>query len=545
MIELDDTQHHDFLSDEARSGFGDDNESFGLGRPGGEKTAVEEKPNETPIALPLGALLTETVRETITEIAKEDFVHEQDIPKPEIVEKTNVVAATDIPFVDMDENSLANPKPRHQETTLVTPVIVFEDETAQNNSDIENDNSHPVIENLPHEFATDESDLSSSHSALMPDDVVLDETIAAAPIPPAHEAYIPPTYAQLDTILSENASTDGTRKVITIPSAEEQRKEDAQKAAASLTPKTSTRQNTWLRSAIAASLAALLLAALVALGYMLVRKTTLGSGARDLWATLTGERSQPTSQDSTSVALLDLTKKSQDNKSQEQGTQNVTNNAVTPNTQAPTPNTTPLANSQPAIVSQNQQPDTAQTASKNKSSTLVNSTTNKAANSGVSQAISTPAANSQLASSQLAKSQQPAQEKSQQSPPTTNQTTTQPAPTKQPATTKQADSQSASAKTADPKTSRPTNAAAIERRKTQQISGVFAIQVYATPSLADAEDWVERLKQRGMVNTMVTSQVIRGQTMYRVRFGLYNSLQDAERDAERFGYVGSWVVRLR
>ena len=104
-----------------------------------------------------------------------------------------------------------------------------------------------------------------------------------------------------------------------------------------------------------------------------------------------------------------------------------------------------------------------------------------------------------------------------------------------------------STKVAQPKTqaSKQERSSALERNAARQISGVFAIQVYASPSIVDAEEWVERLKRRGMVNPVVSSQVVRGQTMYRVRFGLYNSLQEAERDATRFGYVGSWVVRLR
>jgi hypothetical protein len=76
-------------------------------------------------------------------------------------------------------------------------------------------------------------------------------------------------------------------------------------------------------------------------------------------------------------------------------------------------------------------------------------------------------------------------------------------------------------------------------------TGVFAVQVYATPSIDDAQAWLERLEQRGMLNPVMTSQVIRGQLIYRIRFGLYESLQTAERDAARFGYTGSWVVRLR
>ncbi|TAE31193.1 MAG: hypothetical protein EAZ92_03355 [Candidatus Kapaibacterium sp.] len=76
-------------------------------------------------------------------------------------------------------------------------------------------------------------------------------------------------------------------------------------------------------------------------------------------------------------------------------------------------------------------------------------------------------------------------------------------------------------------------------------NGVFAIQVYASPSQADAEDWVERLRKRGFVNPSMSSQLIRGQLLYRVRFGLYNNLRQAEQDAERYGFAGAWVVRLR
>ncbi len=76
-------------------------------------------------------------------------------------------------------------------------------------------------------------------------------------------------------------------------------------------------------------------------------------------------------------------------------------------------------------------------------------------------------------------------------------------------------------------------------------NGVFAIQVYASPSQADAEDWVERLRRRGFVNPSMSSQLVRGQLLYRVRFGLYNNLRQAEQDAERYGFAGAWVVRLR
>ncbi|MCS6809249.1 MAG: SPOR domain-containing protein [Bacteroidota bacterium] len=75
--------------------------------------------------------------------------------------------------------------------------------------------------------------------------------------------------------------------------------------------------------------------------------------------------------------------------------------------------------------------------------------------------------------------------------------------------------------------------------------GIFAIQVCATPSLAEAEEWLARLKQRGVINPTITSDMLRGQPLYRVRFGLYHSLEEAERYLSWFGYPGSWVVRLR
>lgn len=577
MIEIDDTKHHDFLSDEARSGFGDDNESFGLGRFGGEKPIEEKNSAGNVAASPL---------EAIPQMATEsELIHQpvQSVEHPTIL-SGDISSVTDaepmerLPLEKQTTEISQHPAETTGENSnppLEQSHLESAENPANQSSEVPTSELPTVIADEPVSVAAANSLALDNSSFAKENDSIIDISSAAdvpmdnndnnietTPIPPAHEAYIPPVFGNGETILSENASTDGTRKVITIPSAEEQRKEDAEKAAAQATLKTTPLKNAWSRSAIAASVAGVILTTFVASGYMLVRKTSLGSGARNLWATLTGDQSKAVPQDSASVALLDLTKKSQSNSAQQTANNNAPSQTSTPSVNS---GQNTVQGSQAMAISQNKQPDSAsqntatgQSIPQSHSNTAISGSAIKNSGSAnVGQNTSTLATNTQAD-----KKQQSVQEKASQAPPTTKQptkpasapeakpaatqvpTSTNPTTTKQSATaTKEAPASSKPTTSAKP--TRPSQSAALERQKTQQISGVFAIQVYASPSIADAEDWVERLKQRGMVNAMVTSQVIRGQTMYRVRFGLYNSLRDAERDAERFGYVGSWVVRLR
>lgn len=513
MIELDDTKHHDFLSDEARSGFGDDDESFGLGRHGEAQSTEQEHEAEQDAAshVEIGAI--DIVPKEI-EISKD----EEKTQQPEAVENPIAVVAeepNEEPFVEMSNDAIPEAFAASELETI-----------------------HSTEDNI----SVPEIDAEDS-----PEEKY-EEPSAAATIPTAHEAYIPPpVYAHLDTIITENASTDGSRKVITIPGAEEQRKEDAEKAAARAAQSNinTPRRNTWSRNAIAASLAGILLTALVASGYMLMRKTTIGSGAQNLWATLTGGRAESDVQDTAALALLDLTKKSQEKNAQNNENPNLLNNTAktnNTNTEDSASASVTSANSQTANVYSTQPPaaQNSNAAVKTESSSVVSVSSQ---NKPTTFAANTPSAISQ------------AQEKSTQVAPTTKQIPGTKQTTSAAPSTKQSNNQATKSASKKQETSIPapttakakqaSSASALERKQTQQISGVFAIQVYATPSIADAEDWVERLKRRGMVNAMVTSQVVRGQMMYRVRFGLYNTLHEAERDAERFGYMGSWVVRLR
>jgi hypothetical protein len=584
MIEIDDTKHHDFLSDEARSGFGDDNESFGLGRFGGEKPTEEKKPTEMEKPSEnIEVLPSEAIPQFV---AESELLHQpvQAVEHPASLsdEISSVAAAeplerlplekqtTEIsqPFAETTGENIGSNNPLLEESRLQStenPVNQFSEASAPELPIVIADElvSIPAASSLALDNSNFAEEIDSMKDTSSAADVPMDNNIETTVIPPAHEAYIPPVFGNGETILSENASTDGTRKVITIPSAEEQRKEDAAKAAAQAPLKTTPQKNIFSRTAIAATLAGVILATFVASGYMLMRKTTLGSGARNLWATLTGDQSKIIPQDSAAVALLDLTKKSQGNSAQQTAQNNIPSQASAPSANS---GQNTVQGSQVTVLSQDKQPyspqntTTGQSVPQSQSNAVISgaasgATTKNSGSANGGQSTSTLAANTQAD-----KKQQSAQEKSSQAPPTTTQPTkparapeAKPAGTpvltgtnptaKQPAATKEAPT--SPKPTTSAKNTRPSQPAALERQKTQQISGVFAIQVYASPSIADAEDWVERLKQRGMVNAVVTSQVIRGQTMYRVRFGLYNTLRDAERDAERFGYVGSWVVRLR
>ncbi len=539
MIELDEIKRHDFLSDEARSGFGDDDESFGLGRNSEAPSAGKEQESEQMAAAPVEVTPTEVALIEATPQKLGNASDEAKAKQPEAIENIVAVVPVVAPIpdelpVERQSDDYHNKSEEQNLTEHIpeTPIKASESLSAPVLDD------DPYVENSISIAGSDVEDLMQDKYADEP---------STSTIPTAHEAYIPPMYAHLDTIITENASTDGSRKVITIPGAEEQRKEDAAKAAAQAAQSNinTPRRNARSRNAIAASLAGILLAALVASGYMLMRKTTIGSGAQNLWATLTGGRAESGIQDSAALTLLDLTKKSQEKNAQNNENQNLLNNtANTNNTSSDSSASASVisANSQTANA-QNTQPTVAQNSNavvKTESSSVPVSSPNKP----TTLAAKTPSATSQ------------AQEKPAQVAATTKQIpdtklTTSTAPsTKQPpnnqATKTTTNKQEATTPTATTaKAKKASSASALERKQTQQISGVFAIQVYATPSIADAEDWVERLKRRGMVNAMVTSQVVRGQTMYRVRFGLYNTLHEAERDAERFGYMGSWVVRLR
>ena len=73
----------------------------------------------------------------------------------------------------------------------------------------------------------------------------------------------------------------------------------------------------------------------------------------------------------------------------------------------------------------------------------------------------------------------------------------------------------------------------------------YVIQVYASPSADDAEEWLGTLKKRNISNGFITSQSVRGQTWYRVRFGSFSTREEAEKRANELGLSNIWVVRTK
>lgn len=566
MIEIDNTKHDDFLSDEVRSGFGDDAESFGLGKV--SKDPVSASPEDNVSAeLPTQ---NSSVEEPISAMLVTEFPALQSSPAitADLYEKSTIESSVEALSPQEDVFH-----PRAAEFFDISHGETFEKKTS--------DDGGPSFEEITRELAVAFPQTVSTFSSDLPPIQSLEETTTSNPIrePSAQvletNAVENPTALPTENLEEEYLRTyhpkedsadpkeqNGERKVISIPSAEEQRAQDAQYAADQKALHQKTRTTTRAGGIMAGAAFALFLVVLVASGYMLMRKTDLGVSAKNLWAKLSGQSTSASPQDTNSL-LLDLTKSSQQNVQQNtvehiSTMQNQDSAANSPqaffpstsNSQLPSTQNNASDNSKnsPPIISKEAtatktQHDTRLQATQS-SSTLAANTRPTTTTQGQAQKQSEPTKGEPTTSAPI----KPKQEKSEQ--------VQSPQKKSEPTATEKAKPNGSEGKAQAPKkspgiaqsktqASKQERSFAFERNAARQISGVFAIQVYASPSIADAEEWVERLKRRGMVNPAVSSQIVRGQTMYRVRFGLYNSLQEAERDAARFGYAGSWVVRLR
>ncbi len=83
-------------------------------------------------------------------------------------------------------------------------------------------------------------------------------------------------------------------------------------------------------------------------------------------------------------------------------------------------------------------------------------------------------------------------------------------------------------------------------RPAQQVRNeIYTIQVYASPSKEDAEEWLERLKTMNIENPFITTQKIRDKIWYRVRFGNFNTREEARSLALKYGFAQSWIDRVQ
>jgi septal ring-binding cell division protein DamX len=73
---------------------------------------------------------------------------------------------------------------------------------------------------------------------------------------------------------------------------------------------------------------------------------------------------------------------------------------------------------------------------------------------------------------------------------------------------------------------------------------LYSIQIYASPSKEDAQEWVKKVKRKNS-DVYISTQVIRDKVWYRVRCGHYSNKEEAKNAAEKLGFSQSWVDRIR
>ncbi len=83
------------------------------------------------------------------------------------------------------------------------------------------------------------------------------------------------------------------------------------------------------------------------------------------------------------------------------------------------------------------------------------------------------------------------------------------------------------------------------KRKPQSDKGLFAVQIYSSPSEDDARDWLIKLKSKNIKNGFITTQLMRDKVWYRVRFGEFKTRQKAQAAAMQYGFAQSWVDRIK
>ncbi len=74
---------------------------------------------------------------------------------------------------------------------------------------------------------------------------------------------------------------------------------------------------------------------------------------------------------------------------------------------------------------------------------------------------------------------------------------------------------------------------------------VYTVQVYATPSKSEAERWLQKLRTTSVNSAVITTQLIRDKTWYRVRFGNFATRDEAEKAIRSIGYDQCWIDRVR
>ncbi len=100
-------------------------------------------------------------------------------------------------------------------------------------------------------------------------------------------------------------------------------------------------------------------------------------------------------------------------------------------------------------------------------------------------------------------------------------------------------------KITEPKTEPKKDIAKLEKDVRSELQNqIYTIQVYSSPSLEDAQDWVKKLKSYN-IDAYISEQMIRDVKWYRVRFGYFSTREEARSVALRYGFSQSWIDRIK
>ncbi len=75
--------------------------------------------------------------------------------------------------------------------------------------------------------------------------------------------------------------------------------------------------------------------------------------------------------------------------------------------------------------------------------------------------------------------------------------------------------------------------------------GVYTVEIYSTPSLEDAQEWLGKLKRKKVENAFIVAHKKRDKNWYRVRFGNFRSREEAKKEALKLGFAQTWIDRVR
>jgi hypothetical protein len=84
----------------------------------------------------------------------------------------------------------------------------------------------------------------------------------------------------------------------------------------------------------------------------------------------------------------------------------------------------------------------------------------------------------------------------------------------------------------------------IPEKPSTSTQGIYALEVYTTPSYDDAKEWINKLGKRKM-SASIIPQKVRDKIVYKVRLGNFSSEEEARKTAINMGFSRSYIDRIR